>query len=83
MADATIVVLVAGAVGTLLMVGFVGYVQLQRVTRAYGEATRILERTRSRYGELAEQQPVSRRELARVGEAMDTLREQRDGRRRT
>ncbi len=82
MANATIIVLVVGAVATVLVIGSVVLVQVQRITRAYGEATGIVERMRPLLDDLAEQQQVTGRELARVGRAVDTLGEQREARRR-
>jgi hypothetical protein len=83
MATPTIVVLVVGALATVLVVGFVVLVLVQRITRAYREATGVIERMAPLLDGVAEQQQVTGRELARVGEAMDTLREQREARRRS
>ena len=82
MANPTIVVLVVGAIGTVLVVGLVGLVLVQRVRRAYGEATRVIERIKPLLDDLAEQQQVTGRELSRVGGAVDALGEQREARRR-
>jgi predicted PurR-regulated permease PerM len=82
-ADATVIVLVVGVLVTVLVVAFVMLVLVQRVSRAYGEATRVIERLRPLLDGLTEQQQVTSRELARVGEAMDALGEQRSGRSRS
>lgn len=82
MADVTVVVLVVGAIVTALVVGFVLLVQVQRVKRAYGEATRVVDRMKPLLDELTQQQHVTSRELARVGDAVDVLGQQRKARRR-
>jgi hypothetical protein len=81
-ANATVIVLVVGAVGTVMVLGFVVLVQVQRVRRAYGEATDVIERMKPLLDDLAEQQQVTSRELSRVGEAVDALGEAREARRR-
>jgi hypothetical protein len=81
-ANATVIVLVVGAVGTVMVLGFVVLVQVQRVRRAYGEASDVIERMKPLLDDLAEQQQVTSRELSRVGEAVDALGEAREARRR-
>lgn len=81
MANATMIVLVVGAVATVLVVAFVVLVLVQRVLRAYGEATRVIARVRPVLDGLTEQQQVTARELARVGDAMEALDAQRDAQR--
>lgn len=66
MATVTTVVLVVGALATVLAVFFVLLVVVQRVTRAYHDAIRSIERLRPALDELAEHQEVSRRELDRL-----------------
>ena len=81
MAPVTIVVLVVGAAVTVLLLGFVLLVQAQRITRAYGEATRVVERVQPVLATLAEQQQVTSRELARISQDVDALRASRAARR--
>lgn len=82
MADATVIALVVGALLTVLVIAFVVLVLARRVLRAYREAKRGLERLRPLLDGLSEQQQVTGRELARVGEAVDHLGAQRAARRR-
>jgi len=83
MANATMIVLVVGALVTVLVVAFVVLVLVQRVLRAYGEATGAIARLRPVLDGLAEHQQVTGRELARVGDAMEALDAQRTERRRS
>lgn len=81
MATPTIVVLVVGVLVTVMGVAFLALVGAQRLRRAYEEATRAIGRLQPTLRELSEQQLVTTREMARVGDALDTLRAQRDERR--
>jgi uncharacterized protein YoxC len=81
-ANVTVIALVVGALLTVLAVAFVVLVLAQRVLRAYRETRQGLERLRPLLDGLSEQQQVTARELARVGEAVDVLGTQRDARRR-
>ena len=66
MSQWAMVALAVGAAGTILGIVFVVLVVVQRVTRAYREATRAVERLQPALNELAEHQQVTRRELARI-----------------
>ena len=83
MANATVIVLVVGALVTVLVVAFVMLVLVQRVLRAYREATGVIARLRPVLDGLTEQQQVTSRELARVGDAVQALDAQRSGRHRS
>jgi Tfp pilus assembly protein PilX len=67
-ADVTTIVLVVGAVATLLTIVFVTMVLIQRVTRAYRDAARSVERLQPALQQIAEHQEVTRRELDRLAE---------------
>lgn len=66
MGTGAVLALVVGAVGTVLVVVFVTMVLTQRITRAYRESVRTLERLRPALEELATHQEVARRELAAI-----------------
>lgn len=83
MANATVIVLVVGALATVLVVAFVVLVLVQRVLRAYREATGVIARLRPVLDGLTEHQQVTSRELARVGDAVQALDAQRSERRRS
>jgi Sec-independent protein translocase protein TatA len=82
MAGATVIAIVVGALLTVLIIAFVVLVLAQRLRRAYREAKQALERLRPLLDGLSEQQQVTGRELARVGDAVDQLGAQRAARRR-
>jgi Tfp pilus assembly protein PilX len=67
-ADVTTIVLVVGAVATLLTIVFVTMVLIQRVTRAYRDAARSVERLQPALQQIAEHQEFTRRELDRLAE---------------
>jgi hypothetical protein len=78
----TLIVLVVGAAATLLLLVGVLVVAVQRVLRAYGDATRALERTQPLVDEIRDQQAVTQRELERISARLETLRTERADRAR-
>ncbi len=73
----TLIVLVVGAAATLLLLVGVLVVAVQRVLRAYGDATRALERTQPLVDEIRDQQAVTQRELERITARLETLQTER------
>jgi len=73
----TIVALVVAALGTVLVIVVVIGVVVQRVTRAFAEATRATERLAAASTELSDRQHVTQRELDRLAAAVDQLRSSR------
>jgi hypothetical protein len=78
----TLIVLVVGAAATLLLLVGVLVVAVQRVLRAYGDATRALERTQPLVDEIRDQQAVTQRELERISARLETLQTERADRAR-
>lgn len=78
----TLIVLVVGAAATILLLVGVLVVAVQRVLRAYGDATRALERTQPLVDEIRDQQAVTQRELERISARLETLQTERADRAR-
>jgi hypothetical protein len=75
------VVLVLGLVATVVVVAVAGWWAVRRALAAYREATRAVQRLQPALERLDRDAAVTRRELERIGAAMDELERQRQARR--
>lgn len=82
MATPTIIVLLAGVIGTVLLVGLTGVVLLGRGRGAVQRATQAVARAQQANEELQTQLAVLDRERARLGASLDELQRLRDEQRR-
>lgn len=81
MAPPALVAVVVGALLTLIVVVAVTTVVVQRVRRAYDEASTALRRLVPAIEQVQETTAVTQRELDRLGRSVDALHAARDARR--
>lgn len=77
MSDTALIVLVVGAVGTVLWLVALTAVTVQRAGRAIEEATTSAARLTAASAAITEHQAVTQRELRRLGDGLDRLRSER------
>lgn len=77
MSNVAVVVLVVGAVSTVLWLVALAGVTIQRAGRAIDEATRATVRLTEASAAISEHQTVTQRELDRLGDGMERLRNSR------
>ncbi|MFP4310852.1 MAG: hypothetical protein ACLFS9_02570 [Nitriliruptoraceae bacterium] len=81
MSDTATIVLVVGAVVTVLWLVALVTVTVQRAGRAIEDATATTARLTAASAQLTAHQEVTQRELDRLGDRLDRLRGSRTGRR--
>lgn len=80
MSNVALIVVVVGALVTVLTIAALSVIVSQRIGRALREASTTAERLTAASAEIGEEQLVTRRELDRLGASLDRLQQHRERR---
>lgn len=80
MSNVALIVVVVGALVTILTIAAVSVIVSQRVARALQEATTAAARLTAASAQIGQEQLVTRRELDRLGSSLDRLQQHREQR---